>query len=347
MENFFRAIESIVNEIKIVEERRKRLAEIIKNSKISSSQFLENELIKKVERKNLNAIIAGIDSSILQKSLHGIDILLIRAVSVIYDFENGKLKNVEYYSPSLFFEPIVFQNQFSEIDLDLATNIVRQKKEVDIARETIEKFKPNFVLMDGSILPHYIPSIDKDSPLYSYYKKAIEAYKKLFEASRKFKTILAGIIEDSRAARFCNLIAESLKLEKEFLLILEKSKDTNLLEYILKKGERTATFYYSSQPSIFEFNSKDFVSFYVKVCDFDFPLRVDFLNSRENVADEISSILLSMVTSEDYSFPSVLIEADLRARLSEKEMEIFYNELVGRLGFISSIRKRRRERRPF
>jgi len=347
MEKFFKAIDSIVNEIKVVEERRKRLAEIIKQSTISSSQFLENELIKKVERSNLNARIAGIDSSIMQKSLHGIDILLIRAVSVIYDFENGKLKNVEYYSPSAFFEPIIFQNQFSEIDLDLASNIVRQEKEVKIAKETIEKFRPKFLFMDGSILPHYIPSIDKDSPLYSYYKKAIDSYKSLFESSKKFETVLAGIIEDSRAARFCNLIAESLKLEKEFLLILEKSKDTNLLEYILKKGERTAAFYYSSQPSIFNFNSKDFASFYVKVSEFDFPLRVDFLNSKESLADEISSVLLSMVTSEDYSFPSILIEADLRARLSEKEMEAFYNELVGRLGFISSIRKKRRERRPF
>jgi hypothetical protein len=351
MEDFLKVVESLVREIKISEEKRRKLAEIIRNSKVCSSEFLERELIKKVEREESNFVVAGVDSGLLQKSLHGIDLILIKVVGVVFYFENGKLKEVKYYSPSTLFEPIIFQDPFSEIELDIATNIFRQTKEVKTAEKVLREFKPDFIFMDGSVLPHYVPNIEKDSLLYPYYKNIIDAYKSLFSSVKNSSSILAGIIKDSRASRFCSLISENLKLEREFSFILEKSKDTNLLDYVLRKGERTSAFYYASPLSLVsnqfskEFNLREFASFYIKLSDFDSPLRVDFLNDKENSATKISSALSSLVVSEEYSMPSVLIEADIRARLSEKSLEMFYQELAGRLGFLSSIRKERRERR--
>jgi hypothetical protein len=120
---------------------------------------------------------------------------------------------------------------------------------------------------------------------------------------------------------------------------------------VLKKGERTTSFYYASPLGFFsnqfskEFNLREFASFYIKLSEFDSPLRVDFLNDKKDAADRISSILSCLTVSEEYSMPSVLIEADIRARLSEKNLEIFYRELAGKLGFLSSVRKERRERR--
>jgi hypothetical protein len=351
MEDFLKAVESLVKEIKIAEDKRKKLADIIRNSKILSNEFLEDSLIKKVEKREENFSVAGIDSGMVRKSLHGIDLILIRAVGVIFYFENGKLKRVEYYSPSTFFEPVVFQDPFSEIELDTVTNIFRQTKEVKTANSVLNEFKPDFIFMDGSILPHYVPNIDKDSLLYPYFKSMIDSYKSLFSGIKNSKTILAGIIEDSRASRFCNLISEILKLDKDLSIVLEKSKDTNLLDYVLKRGERTSTFYYSSyldralNSSLKDFNLKEFASFYIKLSDFDSPLRVDFLNDKDDAASKISSVLSSLIVSEGYSMPSVLIEADIRARLSEKNLEMFYQELAGKLGFISSLRKERRDRR--
>jgi len=71
------------------------------------------------------------------------------AVGVVYYFKNGKLNDVKYYSPSSFFEPIIFQDPFSDIELDLSTNIIRQRKEVSTAEKIIKEFNPNFVFMDG------------------------------------------------------------------------------------------------------------------------------------------------------------------------------------------------------
>ena len=351
MEDFLRAVESLVREIKSVEEKRKALATIIRSSKIISNDFLEGDLIKPVEKTDGNFSVAGIDSGIVRKSLHGIDLILIKVVGVVFYFEYGKLKDAKYYSPSTLFEPIIFQDPFSEIELDVATNILRQTKEVKAAERVLNEFNPDLIFINGSILPHYVSSVDKDSLLYPYLKSMINAYKSLFVSVKSSKSILAGIIEDSRASRFCNLILENLKIDRELALVLEKSKDTNLLDYVLKKGERTTSFYYSSfLDGIFttplkEFNLKEFASFYIKLSDVDNPIRVDFLNDKENVADRISSALYILTTSDEYSMPSVLIEADIRARLSEKGLELFYQELAGKLGFLSSLRKERRERR--
>ena len=353
MEDFLKAVENLIKEIRLSEERRRKLAEIIRNSEISHSEFLERSLIKKVESFNGDFVVAGIDSGLLQKSLHGIDLILIRAVGVVYYFKNGKLDNVKYYSPSSFFEPIIFQDPFSDIELDLATNIIRQRKEVSTAEKIIKEFNPDFVFMDGSVLPHYIPSLDKDSLLYPYYKETIEAYKRLFSSARSSKSILAGIVEDSRASRLCSLLSESLKLDRELMFVLENSKDTNLFDYALERGERTTSFYYAPlinviSNSLFkDFDLRDFASFYIKLSSFDSPIRVDFLNDKQDCPNKIASVLSSLVVSEEYSMPSILIEADIRARVSEKELEFFYQELLGRLGFISGIRQKRRERRLF
>jgi len=137
------------------------------------------------------------------------------------------------------------------------------------------------------------------------------------------------------------------------MLVLEKSKDTNLLDYVLEKGERTTSFYYAPLINILsnspfkEFDLRDFASFYIKLSSFDSPIRVDFFNDKQDCPNKIASVLSSLVVSEEYSMSSILIEADIRARLSEKELELFYQELLGRLGFISGIRQRRRERRLF
>jgi hypothetical protein len=90
-------------------------------------------------------------------------------------------------------------------------------------------------------------------------------------------------------------------------------------------------------------------SFYLKAAEFDRPVRVDFLATSDikGEADKISSVLLAICNNSTYAFPSVLIEADLRVRLSEKEMEDFSSDLKSKLGNIASLLELRRKGRPF
>ncbi|MEM5855696.1 MAG: DNA double-strand break repair nuclease NurA [Candidatus Aenigmatarchaeota archaeon] len=186
----------------------------------------------------------------------------------------------------------------------------------------------------------------------------IEAYKRLFLTAEENGTILAGVIEDSRGTRFCEILGEKLSLLpeiREARVLLEKTKDTNLLTYALNYGERTFAFSYSSEPEkhpiLKEFGEtgKKIFSFYLKAAEFDRPIRIDFLASlnASALANKISSVLLAICNSSTYAFPSVLIEADLRARLSEREIEEFGLDLKSKLGNLASMFELRRRERPF
>jgi hypothetical protein len=232
--------------------------------------------------------------------------------------------------------------------------------EITSAIESMKKFKPDITLLDGSIIPHYTPKPDNPI-LKEYYDKLIETYRSLFRLSLENKMILAGVIEDSRGVKFCDILVRMVlsqvesEISKELKLVLEKTKDSNLLYYVLEKGERTCAFNYSKNPRIhpilkeFEGMSNSFYSFYIKTVEFDRPLRVDFLGfgNELDVVDKISCILMQTSGHSGYGLPSVLIEADQRARLSEKDLDMFYSDLVNRIGNVSTLFKMRREVRPF
>jgi hypothetical protein len=137
-------------------------------------------------------------------------------------------------------------------------------------------------------------------------------------------------------------------------IVLTRTKDSNLLSYVLKKGERSLVFPYSSKssqhPILREFEAKDKIfTFYLKTVEFDRPIRIDFLGDKGVIdkANFISSVLLKMVGHSNYGIPSVLIEADQRAKLEENELEMFYQDIMNKTGNISSLFEQRRNQRPF
>jgi len=231
--------------------------------------------------------------------------------------------------------------------------------EIETTIQSIKKLKPDVVFLDGSVIPHYVNKPDNHK-LKKYYEKTIEKYEELFELAKEQKIILSGVIEDSRGVKFCDILNRRVmskmgsKLSAEIQEILEKTKDSNLLFYILKKGERTCIFNYSVNPEIhpilkeFKKIEKSFFSFYIKTVEFDRPIRVDFINFDDAIetANKLSSILLKTSGHTGYGLPSVLIEADQRAKLSEKDIDMFYSSLISKLGNVSSLFKMRREMRP-
>jgi hypothetical protein len=305
--------------------------------------------------------ILGIDGGIVKHSYHGLDLMLMRVTGVNFEYADGKLKDVKYYPNSNPLpNPKIILDSFSDIELNSCYNFERQIMEILTAIEAMEKLKPDIAFLHGSIIPHYVPTPD-NPVLKETYNKLIQTYISMFEFVKEKNIILAGIVEDSRGIKFCDILNRRLlsqidsEMTKELKLILDKTKDTNLLYYALEKGERTCVFNYSQNPTVhpvlkeFEKMNDSFYSFYLKTVDFDRPLRVDFLCFKDvlDVAEKISSILMQMSGHSGYGIPSVLIEADQRARLSEKDLDMFYSDLISKIGNISTLFKMRREMRPF
>jgi len=159
---------------------------------------------------------------------------------------------------------------------------------------------------------------------------------------------VVGVIKDSRGKRFMELLE---KEAGEFRDTAACSSDTSFLQFLLEKGERTVCFPYSSGASkhkvlkdFGEFGSRISV-FYTKPGKEDRPLRVEFLGGVEKV-EKISETVFSLsAINEKYSYPAVLIEADLRAALNPIELDRAYAELFMQSN--SSLLKLRRDSRPF
>jgi hypothetical protein len=367
MKSLIELTETLSNLISTIENQRKKAGNLLRefnqsNTLTPDNDILEEKIIipvKPLEPDNL--CVAGVDGGLVKKSFHGIDLMLLRAIGVIFSYDDKKLKSVEYYPAALPVpEPKVVIDPFSDLEFEINANIERQITEVNTARETIEKYEPDFLFLNGSVIPHYTFVPEKGTLLYANYKRMIEAYTRLFDTIKGKRTILAGVIEDSRGTRFCEVIGQKIlslvkNIEPDLKLMLNRTKDSNLLTYILNLGERSFIFSYSSEPNkhpiLKEFGefADQIFSFYVKTAEFDRPVRVDFLADKGtvDVANRISAILFMLCGHSNYGIPSVLIEADQRAKLSEKDLELFYHDIINKTGNLPGLFSQRREQRPF
>lgn len=335
MKDFIEATEEIAKKVIETEQKRKEIAEIIRKEN-HFKQVAENDLEK--------IAVAGIDGGIIKKNMHGMDLLLLRTAGVVFFFENGKLKEAKYF-PQPIPEPVpqASFDPFSDIEFQLHANMKRQIAEVNTAIEVAEKFSPDILLVHGSIVPHYTSKAE--GLLLQTYEEMIAAYKKLFSQ----KVLLAGVVEDSRGKRFCDVISEKVKLNSEQQILLQKTRDTNILTYLLKLGERTFAFPYAEKNHFILKEFPEFAerisTFYMRTAEYDRPIRIDFLGS-EDEAEKISSIVLPLVKNSEYGIPSVLVEADQRAKLSDKDFDIFFSDLINKVGRLPAMFELRRNERP-
>ncbi|MBI2084380.1 MAG: DNA double-strand break repair nuclease NurA [Candidatus Aenigmarchaeota archaeon] len=370
MKDFIQITENLAKIVGELENQRKQVGQFLKevNSLTNltlTNEILEDKIIIPVQKANLNNIkIAGIDGGLVKKSFHGLDVMLVRAIGVIFQYENNKLSSTNYYPDSIPSpEPKTVFDPFNDLEFEINSNIDRQLKEITTAKETIELHEPDILFLDGSIIPQYIGQytfVPRGSLLYANYQRLIDAYKQLFETVKKKKTILAGVTEDSRGTRFCEVLNSLFithfnpHITPSTRIALLKSKDSNLLTYALSYGERSFVFPYSSNPKkhtvLKEFQDRDKVLvFYLKTADLDRPLRVELFADKGAVdkANFVSSALLSLAGHSSYGMPSVLIEADQRAKLQEKDLEMFYYDIINKAGNLASLMEQRRNQRPF
>jgi len=350
-----------------MEEKKKKIGDFLKEVNSSTNLTLGTEIfeekviipIKKIELDGLK--VGGIDGGLVKRSLHGIDIMLLRAVGVIFGYKDGKLTDTEYF-PDAFPSPVpkVVFDPFSDVELEMNSNMERQMMEIGTAKEVVEKFKPDILFLNGSIVPHYSDRPAKNSVLNLSFEKMIESYIGLYSAIKHSDTILAGVVEDSRGTRFCEVvnqkILEGIQNIESVKVLLETTRDSSLLSYVLGQGERSFVFKYSANPEnhpvLKEFGGQtanQVFSFYAKTAEFDRPVRVDFLADKgiNSIANKISSVLLALAGHCSYGIPSVIIEADQRAKLSEKDLDMFYIDLINKVGNLPGLFNLRREQRPF
>ncbi len=358
MERLIPRIREIAENICQAESKRKRLADFLRGV------GEETEILSRLEPSPLEKIrVAGVDGGLAKKSLHGFDCILVRAAAACFHYQAGRRSKVEYFPSRIPSPEAEVLEALSDLDWAHFTSIMRQGVEVRTALESLDRLRPDILLMDGSIVPYYADRPARTSRVYRHYSSMIEDFMKLYRICLERGVVLAGVIEDSRGTSYCSMINRELLSKVSHPLtgkmgeLLERTRDTNLLYWVLEKGERSRVFPYSERPGehpvLRDFGSlaERVNSFYLKTAKHDRPIRVDMLARGDDVigeADELGSVLLAISGQHSgYGLPVPLIEADNVAKLSDNEVENFYSHILSFAGNIPSVMRLRREQRPF
>ncbi len=359
MQELLEQLAQIAGKIKSIEDSREKLGAFLKEIKnkieLSGSDVVEHSLVKKVSPDSLlNKKVVAIDGGVSQNTYHGLDLILIKTVAVVSDYDK-KLERTDYY-PAAFPTPkvLIISDPFSEDEFIMNSSLERVKEEISLATTAAEKFSPDLLLLDGSVVPHSNDKPQKTSPLNKRYLGLLETFKKLYGACSS--VLLVGCIEDSRARKFCEIISQEIlsKIDSPHVSELQKilfgTRDTNLLYHILDYGERTCVFKYGETPVLRDLGEfgKRIYAFYLRTAENDRPLRIEFYtnNNPAETADKIASLILALSCHNSYGFPAPLTEADVRARLHEHDADALHDQLVDRVGITPSLMKLRRELRP-
>jgi hypothetical protein len=362
-----RALDSMVERIIDQERRRKRIGEVLsglgKVSLAGVEDLVEKSLVREVKRDPLSDLkVCGVDGGLLDQQLHGLDLILIRAVAVIFHYRRALLNGAEYL-PSEF-PPLRMVDVAEPLDaweFQLLAGMERQLAELEVATEAAERDGIGAILLDGSIVPQYVERFPRSPVLVERYQKLIQAYTKLYQTCARSGVLLCGAVKDSRGARFVEILKRELRdkfglsLEKEDFSVLNRSRDTVLLNHLLQVGQRTSAFTYAEKPASYVLSdlgpwAPKICAFYIKTVPFDRPLRVEFLDQGEDTAataDRVASLIFALSSHHDgFGLPSVIVEADACVRLAEEDLCLVRDSISDRLE-PSLFLELRREKKPF
>lgn len=327
-----------------ISEMQKLMAESAKVLRSSTHHFndaLEKELTHSVAAISIDGSICAVDGGLLFEEMFGIDLVMGRAVSVNFDYSGSKLVKNKCF-PSAFPEATYdLQIGLDEHEILQYNSLFRLDLEISNAIESVKHFKPKAILIDGSIVPLGCDRPSNDSKVFSKYEGLIKKYLELYELCSKNRTMLIGVIKDSRGRRFMDSVR---------FIVPNDFSDALFLNHLLKEKERTYAMRYSPIPSKHAVlkdlgNYADNICvFYMKCFGSDRPMRVEFLGGANATADTVASLILSLsAINKSYAYPAVLIEADLRAAMNPIDLERVKKSLMT----FSGIQPLKRNSRPF
>lgn len=344
-------IDRIVDDIEESEERRREAAEELRDEAAGKdfTGMEEGSFIQEVDAELPAEFTAtGVDGGLVRKELHGVDLIMRRAVAAVFSYEDRKATGADYRperSP-----PVDVEHVTSGLDrqqVHRLASLLRLHSEVTAASEAVEE--TDLLLMDGSLLPQMRDRPDTESELYDRYENLLEKYRELYSSAEENGTLVAGVVEDSRGSRMCNVLRESSLGGN----VEEGERDTVLLSHILEHGERTMAVPYSESnaPVLQDVGLGDsFRVMYLKTVEKDRPVRVEFYSPGDTAprAEEVASRVAALCgDGSSYGIPPVLVEADQRAALDGDAADLLTGRIRARLAHLPGTEELRRERRPF
>jgi len=376
-------LSQLVEEIERIETTKKQFGEVMDQIKASiklskfpgiATNVIDSDFTKKIEATNLAGLkIAGIDGGLVRRRFRSMDLLLTRAIAVIFQFGPKEGPNVEFF-PDPFPEPQIRPMilTLSGAELDQLASLERVAAELRVTLSVLEEYHSDLILIDGSLFYHPRDRPQSGSIVFEKFQEVLALYKQLYHKARKKGTTLIGIVKDSRSSRVTNFLGDFLPhiIRKpavfelmqgvDYRWLLKMSRDCDILDTYLKEGERSFIFTYSSelQPSsnsvsedLTEWASSIWVT-YLKTARDDLPLRIEILTSGtpddvSKVDKALAAILPLSWQHPEYGIPTPILEADTRAKITSNETQLIIDRLMALSGLTYTSLEKRRSRNPF
>ncbi len=374
----------LVEELERIEDTKNRFGAVMTKIKdlIDIGRFpaiaadaLETSFTTKIEPTNLSGLrIVGIDGGLVRKRFRSMDLVFTRAIAVLFHFGPEEGPNVEFY-PDAFPEPKVTPIMLSlpGPELDQLASLERIAEELRVTIGALDKYHSDIILVDGSLFYHPRDRPPTGSLAHEKFQEVLALYRQLYLKSVKKKTVLVGIIKDSRSLRVVKTMSEMLPhilrnpsfFEMmqgiDYRWLLKITRDCDLLSTFLEEGERTFAFKYSTEilqstnsanSDLTDWASSIWVT-YLKTARDDLPLRIEILTKSDGVEGikqlnkVLSAVLPLSYQHPEYGLPTPIVEADARAKIGNNDTSLIIDRLMALSGLTYSTLEKRRSRNPF
>jgi len=220
--------------------------------------------------------------------------------------------------------------------------LLRGAMEFSTAIECIEKHKPEYLFIDGSL---YVNSTRKaiECPEYEIYRKK---FSRLLRLSRENLIRLVGVSEDSKSKLFGNYLSAEYGVKFPRFMT-----DSSILK-ILAGNRKYRTIEFKPMQKFESDLTVSFPTAYLQPTPLSNPLRIDVPDWEQDFDQVISLIAELSKGSRHYGYPIPLYLVHLDARIESKQLEWSTNQLIhyiskSELGLYETIlQKTRRAFRP-
>jgi hypothetical protein len=282
-------------------------------------EILGNEYIRRIEDNGKPTLkVCAADSGFADIGLSGALFLFAKAIGVLFEYENGKLKGSKYFPSKQGKAAHWVIDAADDAESYAARDIRRLREEWSVLLEMVEKEECGIALFDGSLVPLPQSTPARDSPLHKEFSGLMEIRERARKAAAQKGTRIIGIVKDSRGRRLCR----ALGIDASDMLVLAKALPENS----------------ATKPMQYSDSVNDVMFSYAKIGN-DIPLRIEWFAESNEPVDEVYS--LCMLSS--YRYPPPLVEADIRSMIRRPEYEMMEKAIRARFpGLV-----KRRDRRPF
>jgi len=339
---------------KRVGEKQKEMDKLVRDIHAGMDSVLRDSPLSEMmynisEKKYEETTIGAVDGGEGLQELSGVAVYLTRASGFIKNQDSQFIRDLD-----LGVIPINKQTK-------ARVQFMRATMEYNIASQLIEQFRPDYLLIDGSLLV----GVEIDPIKINEYRLYIASLRKMLRLAQESGIRVVGVSEDSTSRGLISYLSEK-GLTKEAARTLNTLTDVSLIQLYTQRLDDFKPI--ATNPFLPVSNKgrdwvkkhtnidKSFPTFYMQATQMGRAMRVDFPSDGKNIgkeAKEISSFLsyLSQIPKR-YGYPLPLYlahsDAELPKKLIEKTTMLIQKQIFKSWGdeYLAMYSARRRDSRP-